>query len=197
MAVVPYLYAIGAVALAYLLGSIPFSFLLGKLWGKDPGEVGRGNIGAANTFRNISPLAGLMSLFLDAGKGYLSVYIAGAAVPGVTVPLLAALAVVTGHNWMLFLKLRGGKGMATSAGALLALSPWGVPAVLAVMIILVFLLRDTNAAGALGMPALPFYLYFAFNSWTAFLIGALWAVVVMVKCRSDISAYRAGRRRLL
>ncbi len=138
-----------------------------------------------------------MTLFFDAGKGYLSVYIAGAAVPGVTVPLLAALAVVTGHNWMLFLKLRGGKGMATSAGALLALSPWGVPVVLAVMIILVFLLRDTNTAGALGMPALPFYLYFTFNCWTAFLVGALWAVVVMVKCRSDISAYRAGRRRLL
>jgi glycerol-3-phosphate acyltransferase PlsY len=196
MALVPHLSAINAVALAYLLGSVPVSFLLGILWGKDPGKVGSGNIGATNTFRYISPLAGLLSLILDAGKGYLAVYMAGTVAPGGIVPLLAAVAVVAGHNWMLFLKFRGGKGIATSAGALLAFSPWAVPVILAVMIILALLLRDTSTAGALGMLALPFYLYFIYN-WAAFFWGALWAVMVIAKFRPDITAYRGGRRRLI
>ncbi len=189
----PYLNAINAVALAYFLGSIPVGFLLGKLWGVDPGKVGSGNIGAANIFRHISPLAGVLNLFCDAGKGYLAVYLASAAAPGIIVPLLAAVVVVSGDNWMLFLKFRGGKGMATSAGALLAIFPGGVPVVLAVMVILAFLLRDANTAGALGMLALPLYLLFA-SGWPAFLCGIPWAVSVIIKFWPDILAYKGGRR---
>lgn len=196
MALVPHFQAINAVALAYLLGSIPFSFLFGKLWNKDPGKVGSGNIGAVNTFRHISPLAGLLSLFLDAGKGYLAVQIAAKAASGWVVPLLAALAVVAGHNWMLFLKFRGGKGLAASLGALLALSPWGVLVVLAVIIFLTLLLRDTNTAAAFGIIALPFYLYYVLNGG-AFWGGVLWAAMIIIKFWPDITAYRGGRRRLI
>lgn len=193
MTQMPHLTAINIVALAYVLGSVPVGFLLGKIWDINPREVGSGNIGTANIFRHVSPLAGLLSLICDAGKGYLAVYIALQAAPGGIVPLLAAVAAVSGHNWMLFLKFRGGKGIATSAGALLALSLPAIPIVLAVMIILTLLLRDTNTGSALGMLALPFYLYFA-GSWPAFSGGLLWAAIVIIKFRPDIIAYRAGRR---
>lgn len=195
-AVVFHIQAINAVALAYLLGSIPFSLLIGKLWKKDPARLGSGNIGAVNTFRHISPLAGLLSFFCDAGKGYLAVLLAAHAAPGWLAPLLAACAVVAGHNWMLFLKFRGGKGLAASLGAMLAFSPGGILVILAVMILLALLLRDTNTAAAFGMVALPLYLYFVFEG-AAFWGGALWAMMVIAKFWPDILAYRRGRRRLI
>jgi glycerol-3-phosphate acyltransferase PlsY len=193
MTAIPYLSAINAVALAYVLGSIPVSFLVGMFWQKDLRKVGSGNIGTANIFRFVSPLAGLLSFFLDVGKGYLAVSLAGAAAVGSTVPLLAALAVIAGHNWMLFLKFRGGKGLAASAGALLFLAPGAIPVIAAVMAILLFFIRDTNTAAALGMLSLPFYLLFAFG-WPAFFIGVLWAALIVIKFWPDILAYKSGRR---
>ena len=188
-----YLSSINAVALAYVLGSIPASLLVGMLWQKDPRKVGSGNLGSANTFRFISPLAGLLNFLLDAGKGYLAVSLAGATATGSMVPLLAALAVVAGHNWMLFLKFRGGKGLATSVGALLYLLPAAIPVVIAVMAVLLFLLRDSNAAAAVGILSLPFYLLFIFG-WPAFFSGVLWAAMIVIKFWPDLLAYKSGRR---
>lgn len=189
----PYLSSINAVALAYVLGSIPASFLVGMLWRKDPRKVGSGNLGSANTFRFISPLAGLLNFLLDAGKGYLAVSLAGATAKESLVPFLAAVAVVAGHNWMLFLKFRGGKGLATSVGAILYLSPAAIPVVIAVMAVLLFLLRDSNAAAAIGILFLPFYLLFIFG-WPAFFCGVLWAAMIVIKFWPDLLAYKSGRR---
>ncbi|NLJ56457.1 MAG: glycerol-3-phosphate acyltransferase [Firmicutes bacterium] len=193
MPALPHLAAINAVALAYVLGSIPVSFLVALFWRQDLRRVGSGNVGTANTFRSISPWAGLLSLFLDAGKGYLAVCLALSAAPGGTVPFLAAAAVVAGHNWMLFLKFRGGKGLAASAGALLCLAPGAILVAAAVMFVLLILLRDTNTAAALGMLSLPFYLLYL-AGWGAFFCGLLWVALVIVKFWPDLQAYKAGRR---
>ncbi|MGI5823305.1 MAG: glycerol-3-phosphate acyltransferase [Dethiobacteria bacterium] len=195
MPVLPHLAAINAVAWAYVLGSIPVSFLVALFWRQDPRRVGSGNVGTANTFRSISPWAGLLSLFLDAGKGYLAVCLARITGAGGTAPFLAAVAVVAGHNWMLFLKFRGGKGLAASAGALLGLAPGAIPVVALVMAVLLFLLRDTNTAAAVGMLSLPFYLLLIAGRG-AFFCGVLWAALVIIKFWPDLQAYKAGRRSL-
>jgi acyl phosphate:glycerol-3-phosphate acyltransferase len=189
------LYGINVIAISYLLGSLPTSYLVGLFWGKDPTKLGSGNVGAVNTFRYISRSAGLFSMILDLGKGYLAVCLAAAVSPDGILPLLAALAVVTGHNWMIFLKFKGGKGFAASAGALLAISPLGVPIIILFIILILLFIRDTNTAAAFGMLALPFYLFFIF-SWAGFLLGLLWATLILLKSRPDLAAYRAGRRRL-
>ena len=189
------LYAINAIAISYLLGSLPTSYLIGLFWGKDPTKVGSGNVGAANTFRNISRSAGLLSMVLDIGKGYIAVRLAAAVFPDGILPLIAALTVVAGHNWMIFLKFKGGKGLASSAGALLALSPPGVPIIILAIILILLFIRDTNTAAAFGTLALPFYLFFVY-SWAGFLLGLLWTTFILLKSRPDLAAYRAGRRRL-
>ena len=192
---VPLFVAVGTVALAYVLGSVPTSLLVGMLWRKDPQKVGSGNPGSANTFRFISPLAGLLTFLLDVGKGYMAVFLAAAfaLTGGNAVPFWAAVAVVAGHNWMLFLRFRGGKGLAASVGALLYLSPAAIPAVLAVMGVLLILLRDSNAAAGVGILSLPFYLLLVFG-WTAFYSGVVWAVLIIIKFWPDLLAYKSGRR---
>jgi acyl phosphate:glycerol-3-phosphate acyltransferase len=190
------LYAINAIVISYLLGSLPTSYLIGNLWGKDPTKVGSGNVGAANTFRHISRRAGLFSMILDMGKGFLAVCIAAAVSPEGILPLLAALTVVAGHNWMIFLRFKGGKGLAASAGALLALSPLGLPVIILAIILVLLFIRDTNTAAAIGTIALPFYLFFVY-SWAGFLLGLLWALLILLKSRPDFAAYKAGRRRLI
>lgn len=119
-----------ALVLSYLLGSIPIGYILSRaLKGIDIRKHGSGNFGATNVFRVVSPWAGIVVLVLDALKGALPVTVLGdfliQSSPGldeVLVRLLLGVAAVCGHNWTVFLKFKGGKGVATSAGALLGLS---------------------------------------------------------------------------
>lgn len=101
---------------AYLIGSIPFGLLLGKLAGiGDIRKTGSGNIGATNMLRAGGKKLALLTLLLDAGKGFIAAGIGGA-------PALAALFAVIGHSFPVWLRFKGGKGVATSFGALLAIS---------------------------------------------------------------------------
>jgi len=117
--------------LAYLLGSIPFGFLIAKSQGRDIRRLGSGNIGATNVFRSISKKLGILTFALDAGKGLCGVLlvpllaskICGAAYAGMALPLGCGAMTIAGHNWSCFLGFKGGKGIATSAGMLIALSP--------------------------------------------------------------------------
>jgi glycerol-3-phosphate acyltransferase PlsY len=130
---------------AYLVGSIPFGVLVGRLRGVDPRTVGSGNTGATNVWRALGPKLGLLVLFLDALKGFLPVFLArgwGFVDPNgpqlavlraqplyihlpPAVVVLTGLAAMAGHNWPVFLKFKGGKGVATGLGVLFALD-WRV-----------------------------------------------------------------------
>lgn len=107
--------------LAYLIGSLPVSYWVGKLRGIDIRTVGSGNVGATNVARSVGLPFGLLALLIDVAKG---------AVPGLlsvawSLPIWTAAFAVVGHNWSLFLRFRGGKGVATTLGLLLAIS-WPV-----------------------------------------------------------------------
>lgn len=108
--------------IAYLIGSIPFGLVVGKLFGKDVRKEGSGNIGATNVTRVVGKKAGILVLVLDAAKGFLPVYyLIG---KGYTPKFISAICIFTvlGHTFSIFLKFKGGKGVATALGVLFALS---------------------------------------------------------------------------
>jgi glycerol-3-phosphate acyltransferase PlsY len=110
--------------ISYFLGSIPFSYLVARAYGKNLYQIGSGNIGTANVWRATGKIeAILMALVGDLGKGILSVFLAQRFFPGQILPhALAAFFAVLGHNWPIFLKFKGGRGLATLAGILLYLN---------------------------------------------------------------------------
>ena len=110
------------IVLGYLLGSIPTAYIAGRLLkGRDIRQMGDGNIGAQNAFRQLGAKIGTAVFFIDAGKGALAIIIAQAvSLPQLAI-LIAGVAAVIGHNWPVFLGFRGGRGEATTIGVLLTL----------------------------------------------------------------------------
>lgn len=113
------------IVLAYLLGSIPFAVVISRLFGlPDPREYGSKNPGATNVLRSGNKLAALLTLLCDGAKGYFAVWLAQQFATPDAVVSAAAVSAFLGHLFPLFLRLRGGKGVATSFGAWLALDAW-------------------------------------------------------------------------
>ncbi len=144
--IIPY---VTAAILAYLLGAIPFGFLIARSRGVDIRKVGSGNIGATNVFRTLGKRFGTMTFILDIGKGVGAVTLipllmkAGDDVP---LRLTCAIAVVAGHNWPVWLKFKGGKGVATSAGIMIGLAPFSVLIGFGVWISILILSRYVSLA---------------------------------------------------
>lgn len=135
--------------IAYLLGAIPCSYVVSRWAGRDLRTLGDGNIGAHNVMRHVGRGWGWLALGLDAAKGALAVLIAlYAAGPG-WLPVLAGWLAVLGHNYPLWLRFRGGKGLATSFGVALALFPGLLWLILGGAVLLLTLTRNLAFSGAL------------------------------------------------
>ncbi len=150
-------------SVAYLLGSIPFGFLLVWLVRKeDIRAKGSGNIGATNVLRSGSKGLGLLTFFLDGSKGYAAVAVAEALARGkaplvvTNFAILAALFVVLGHVFPVWLRFKGGKGVATAFGAFLAFCPLAALAALGLWIVLVALSRYVSLGSIVAAILLPF-----------------------------------------
>jgi len=148
---------IGSTIAAYLLGSIPFGYIVAKAKGVDIRSVGSGNIGATNVFRSISKGWGLFTFACDFLKGLLPVLLfpvlaaqLGSAGSADGLKLLCGMGAIAGHNWPIFLHFKGGKGVATSAGAVLGIAPSAVGIGLAVWVISFLLLRYVSLASMLA-----------------------------------------------
>jgi glycerol-3-phosphate acyltransferase PlsY len=128
---VPFIIYILTLLGAYLLGSLPTGFLVARARGIDIRTVGSGNIGATNAMRVLGKPAGIFVLFMDAFKGYAAVWVCTKILHGLNAtdsvaqadPIIAGIGVVLGHNYTPWLKFKGGKGIATTAGVYLALAP--------------------------------------------------------------------------
>ena len=147
-----------AVVIAYLLGGIPFGFLLVKLTrGTDVRESGSGNIGATNVLRTTGRAAGLATLALDIAKGFVAVWLAARLTDDAPEwTSLAALAVMAGHAFPIFLKFQGGKAVATFIGAFAYLTPLPLAAVLLLFAVTVAVTRYISAASILAAATFPF-----------------------------------------
>ena len=143
--------------LAYLLGSVPFGFLMAKAHGKDIRTLGSGNIGATNVFRTIGKTQGIITFILDFLKGVAGVLLIprlallltggdGADAAFRYLPLFCGVLTVFGHNWTCFLGFKGGKGIATSAGMLMALAPVAVGIAFAVWVVVFLSTRYVSVA---------------------------------------------------
>lgn len=147
-----------------MLGSIPFGFLVAKVRGIDIRSVGSGNIGATNAMRVLGKPAGITVLLLDAFKGYVAVQWLILALPPLLGPgpeamghlrVVAGIFAVLGHNYTCWLKFKGGKGIATTAGVYLALAPWALLVGLIVFLLVVALTRYVSAGSISAAVALP------------------------------------------
>jgi len=149
-------YYLTAAALAYLIGSIPFGLLLTRVAGYgDIRRIGSGSIGATNVLRTGSKRVAAATLVLDAGKG--AVAVAAALEFGPDIAFVAAIAAVLGHMFSLWLGFRGGKGVATSLGALLAFTPAVGALVCLVWVVVAVLSRTSSLAALLAIAHAPVY----------------------------------------
>jgi glycerol-3-phosphate acyltransferase PlsY len=147
---------------AYLLGSIPFGFLVAKAKGIDIRSVGSGNIGATNALRVLGKPAGIFVLFMDVLKGYAAVWLCATLLkqfcPNADVErlrIVAGIGAVMGHNYTCWLRFKGGKGIATTAGVYIALAPWPLLIALGVFILAVVLTRYISVGSIAAAVALP------------------------------------------
>lgn len=147
---------------AYLLGSIPFGVLLTKMLGRgDVRKSGSGNIGAANVVRVAGPAAGILTLVLDAAKGAAAVLLAERYTNGsATWMTLAALAALVGHCFPVWLRFKGGKGVATALGVFTVLSPLAALAALTLFVLVVAYWRYVSLGSIFAAAAMPMLIYF-------------------------------------
>jgi glycerol-3-phosphate acyltransferase PlsY len=142
--------------LAYCLGSIPFALLVSRgLGGVDPRMSGSGNVGAANVLRTTNKRIGIFVLLLDIGKGAAAVTAARAAGAGDIGAAGAAFAAVVGHIYPIWLKLRGGKGVAVACGAFAVLTPAATAVTLAIFAVVVSVTRYVSLGSVVATAALP------------------------------------------
>ncbi|HVH50449.1 MAG TPA: glycerol-3-phosphate 1-O-acyltransferase PlsY, partial [Candidatus Bathyarchaeia archaeon] len=162
MNLTPILPALTLLLISYLLGSIPFGVIFAKLFGgADVRKAGSGNIGATNVARVAGPAAGVLTLLLDAAKGWLAVWLAGRFMHGEAAFLVAAgFFALLGHCFPLWLRFRGGKGVATAAGVFAALCPEATVAALILFALVVWFWRYVSLGSLAAAAAIPLFVYF-------------------------------------
>ncbi|WP_322995254.1 glycerol-3-phosphate 1-O-acyltransferase PlsY [Castellaniella sp.] len=186
----------------YLLGSLPFAVIVSRLMGlRDPRSFGSGNPGATNVLRSGSKVAAILTLMGDAAKGWAAVALAAWCVrqgwlPELAIPL-AGLGAVLGHMLSLFLGFRGGKGVATALGVLLALQPWLALATTLTFLVLVLVTRFVSLASILAAVFAPFYYILGDNAiWRSnaptTIVIVLISVLVINRHRANINRLMAG-----
>jgi glycerol-3-phosphate acyltransferase PlsY len=182
-------------AIAYLLGAIPFGFLLVK-WktGADVRAAGSGNIGATNVLRTTGRAAGIATLLLDILKGYLAVWIAGRLTHSDPLWMsAAALAVMAGHAYPVFLRFKGGKAVASFVGAFLCLTPVALLASLVVFVGVVAWTRYISLGSIIAAGCFPLAVWIVVQpAWQVEAAAIIAGAFIVYKHSSNIERLRAG-----
>lgn len=187
----PTLLAITAL-LAYLLGSVPFGIVITRALGLgDLRQIGSGNIGATNVLRTGNKGAALATLLLDAAKGGVAVFVARALVGGEDAAQLAGLAAFLGHLFPVWLRFKGGKGVATFLGTLLALAwPVGLAAC-ATWAVAALISRTSSIAALLAAGLTPIWLIY-FNQGQLLVLTFVLTVLVYIRHTENLKRIKAG-----
>ena len=180
---------------AYLLGSIPFSFLVARREGVDVRSVGSGNVGATNVLRSVGKAAGILAFMLDFAKGSAATWLACETVGGFVFPSVAAVVAVLGHMHPVWLRFRGGKGVATGAGAFLPIAPLATSAALLLFAIVTFATRYVSLASIVASASLG-ALAFLFGAPAPVpLAASVVAALIAWKHRENIRRLARGTER--
>ena len=146
-----------SIIIAYIIGSFPTAYIVTRLRkGVDIREIGSRNMGAMNVFYKVGFVEGMLVLLTDVGKGVLAVAISHFIGGGELAEYLAGAAVLTGHNFPVFLKFHGGKGGATCIGVLIYLMPWGIPIYLAIFGLGLLITRYPTLSYSIAFLCFPF-----------------------------------------
>ena len=177
----------------YLLGSVPSGYLIGKAFkGIDIRDFGSGNIGFTNVLRAIGTFPALIVLIIDITKGIISVYLGFffAQLMGIDSQVMGGiggLASIVGHNWPIFLKFKGGKGVAVTAGVFLALTPIPFLLSLLVMVGIIALTRYVSLGSIVAAGSLPFFVFWLGNNARLyFSLSIVAALFILFKHRNNI-----------
>lgn len=197
-----YLPFVATAVCAYLLGSIPTGYLAGRVKGVDIRKVGSGNIGATNVFRFLGKPMGVAVLLIDALKGYLSctLLVDVTASLGSTptqatrgqLIVVAGICAVLGHNYTCWLRFKGGKGIATSAGVLLAWVPAALAIIALTWVVLFATTRYVSIASIGAAAVLPFASWFTGSGPLMTVVTSCLSVMAIYKHRSNIQRLMAG-----
>ena len=187
-----------AVAAAYLIGSLSFAVIVSKFYGMaDPRSYGSGNPGATNVLRSGKKLAAVLTLLGDALKGWLAVWLAlrfqaELQLDNVTIGLVA-VAVLVGHMWPVFFGFKGGKGVATAVGVLLALS-WPTALICAaVWLVMAFGFKVSSLAALVATAISPLVAWFFMPHLSWLLAVVVIALLVLYRHQSNIRNLLSGR----
>jgi acyl phosphate:glycerol-3-phosphate acyltransferase len=186
-----------ALIAAYLVGSLSFAVIFSRLMGlADPRSYGSGNPGATNVLRSGNKAAALLTLAFDALKGYVPVVLVLVFGPrfglGLDAAAFVGLAAFVGHLWPVFFAFKGGKGVATAAGALLAINPWLGLATLASFVIIVAFSRYVSLASIVAAAFAPFYQALIWGVEPALLAIAAMSLLLIWRHEGNIRKLLAG-----
>lgn len=185
------------IVISYLLGSIPFGYLLVRfIRREDVRAMGSGNIGATNVARR-SPALGAVTLVLDAAKGLAAVAVARMMFSGPHQRLIvatAALCAVIGHLFPVWLRFRGGKGVATGLGSFAILAPKSVLCVIGIFAVVVAALRYVSLGSLLAAALFPLFAwkFHEYGEWTELIFVAVASVLIVWRHRQNIGRLLAG-----
>ena len=185
---------------AYLIGAGPVGVLVARAFGGlDIRRAGSGNIGATNVLRTLGKLPAVLTLGGDVAKGYLAVSVARAIVPGHWGAAAGAVLAVVGNCWPVFLRFRGGKGVATGLGAFLALQPWATGPAALVWVVAVATFRYVSLASVMACLCLPLgvallgFWWGSMDRWESVGAAVVTAVIIIMRHRANLARLAAGR----
>ncbi len=181
------------VLLAYLLGSIPFGVLLTRSRGVDLRKVGSGNIGATNVLRALGWKAALLTLLGDLIKGLVSVIIAKGAGVAEWAVVAAGTGAVIGHVFPVYLKFRGGKGVATSIGVLLGYHPPAGLLVIGIWIVMAYLFRYSSLSALVSFTLLPLFMALSGKTPEGLVLSLGILTLIIIKHRDNIRRLVEGK----
>lgn len=184
---------------SYLLGAIPFGLFVGKMAGVDIRKEGSRNIGATNVNRILGKKLGLVTLICDVFKGFLPMLVATYLLPesagkNYLVPLCGVMAVV-GHMFPIYLKFKGGKGVATGLGVFLFLSPLAILASLLVFLLAVYFSGFVSVGSLLSSALVPLWLFFLGAKIPAILAAGIIALLIWIKHHENIGRLMRGEEK--
>lgn len=189
---------IAVILFSFLIGSFPTAYLITKIfYGKDIRKLGSGNPGATNVFRCVSKIVGIITFVIDAGKGFIPVFVASRLFPAESryIPILCGSLSVIGHMWTPFLGFKGGKGVATGAGVFLGVFPGATVLSMVVFMTVLFIFKYVSIGSIVASFSMPIFLAIFGESLPIIVISFCLAVVILWKHKSNIEKIIEKKRK--
>ncbi|MDD2856797.1 MAG: glycerol-3-phosphate 1-O-acyltransferase PlsY [Desulfuromonadaceae bacterium] len=186
------IYFVFLILAAYMIGSFPTGLILGKLYGIDVRKAGSGNVGATNLYRTVGRKIGIITLIVDCLKGLVPVLVVISLGQSIEFAAFVGFSAFCGHVFSIFLKFRGGKGVATALGVFLALAPMAVTLAIALFALIKFRWRYVSLGSILAAASMPFGVFFMGGNKSVNIVTLIIALIVILRHNENIRRLISG-----